>query len=779
LAHHLDLAAIGGGSGSDIWGWTDPETQREYAIMTRSNGTAFVDITDPEEPVYLGNLPSHTGASSVWRDAKTYLHYAYIVSDANIGHGVQVFDLHNLRDVENPPVTFTEAGHYPNVSSTHNIAIDEVSGFAYATGVRNSVPSSNNCAGGLHMINLANPTMPTFAGCYSDDGYFHDAQCVVYSGPDVAHVGKQICFGANATSASDTVTVVDVTNKAAPVRISKSPYAGSAYTHQGWLTPDQRYFLVDDELDESSFGHNTRTYIWNVEDLDVPVLHATYTATVASIDHNLYTRGNFAFLANYRSGLRILDLTDIDSGNVFETAFFDTYPASNSANFNGAWSSYPYFPSGTVIVSDIEGGLFVLRPNLCDPAAPATGLVATAAGPNTIDLNWPSLGPGETVDIQRAVGGCASPDTFATVATGISTSNWTDTAATGQVPVAYRLVRRTNQGLCAAPPGSCAEATTKGSCTAPPSFGGLATATSGGSACVADLSWSPALARCGGPARFDVHRSAAAGFEPSIATRIATAVGGSTWSDYAVNGGESWTYLVRAYDETTGIQDNNHVERTVAIVGALADGTWESGAEIGQPQIGLTIDLAAKHVGWHIDGETAHSGERSWSAHGVAGACQILETPDITLSSGQSSSFSMWGLWAYELGGDGLARDGAVVEISNNNGASWSPLVPVGGYPAVFGVSANDCGLAPGRGTFAGTSTASWTQSTFDLSAYNNGPPVRLRFLASTDLETTLEGWTIDDLAVTHAQVAGTCNPVLFADGFESGSTGGWSAAVP
>lgn len=353
LLAFMPLATIGGGEGNDIWGWTDPQTGKEYALMGRTNGTAFVDISDPVNPVYLGNLPTHT-TSTIWRDIKVYNDHAFIVSEAG-GHGMQVFDLTRLRNVPAPPVTFTEDGHYPGFGNAHNLVINEDSGFAYGVG-------TGTCSGGLHMVNIQNPTSPTNAGCFSSDGYTHDAQCVNYIGPDTAYQGREICFNAN----EDTVTIVDVTNKTSPMQLAREGYAGSAYTHQVWTTEDHEYLLVDDELDEQNFGHNTRTYIWNIADLNAPVLVGFYTAGVTSIDHNLYVVGRHTFEANYTSGLRILDITNIGSGSLSEVGYFDIYPANNSPNFSGAWSVYPFFESGVIIVSGIEQGLFILDPVLYD-----------------------------------------------------------------------------------------------------------------------------------------------------------------------------------------------------------------------------------------------------------------------------------------------------------------------------------------------------------------------------------------------------------------------------
>jgi choice-of-anchor B domain-containing protein len=351
LVTFMPLSSIGGGSGNDVWGWTDPTTGREYAIMGRTSGTSFIDITDAENPVYLGNLPPH-GANSSWRDIKVHADHAYIVSEA-AGHGVQVFDLTQLRSVTTPPMTFAETSHYGNIGSSHNIAINEDTGFAYVVG-------ATDCSGGPHFVDLANPAAPVFAGCHIETLYTHDTQCVVYAGPDPDHAGREICVNSN----TSRINVIDVTDHAASFLISETTYTGTGYIHQGWLTEDQRYYIQGDELDEQNFGHNTRSRIFDMTDLDAPVLIGTHDHATAAIDHNLYTHNGYAYMANYRAGLRIMDMSDIANGNISEIAFFDIYPSSDSASFNGAWSVYPYFDSGNVVISGIEQGLFIVRPNL-------------------------------------------------------------------------------------------------------------------------------------------------------------------------------------------------------------------------------------------------------------------------------------------------------------------------------------------------------------------------------------------------------------------------------
>jgi choice-of-anchor B domain-containing protein len=166
-------------------------------------------------------------------------------------------------------------------------------------------------------------------------------------------------------SNEDTLTVWDVTNKAAPVRLARQTYAGRGYTHQGWFTENHRYFVLDDELDETRFGHRGKTYVFDMANLTAPVLAGTYLAPTAATDHNQFVKGNYSYQANYRAGLRIVSLTNIaNPAALTEAGYFDVDPTSNAAGFAGAWHVYPFFPSGNVAIFSIQRGLFVVRPNL-------------------------------------------------------------------------------------------------------------------------------------------------------------------------------------------------------------------------------------------------------------------------------------------------------------------------------------------------------------------------------------------------------------------------------
>ncbi len=379
---------------NDIWGWTDPETEKDYALVGLTDGITFVDVTKPDEPIVVGKLdesnlnakyktltdPNYEACTigigdtgyaksltqgTAWRDHKVYNNHLFIGSDAQ-AHGVQVFDLTKLRDYNGEFLTFQHDALYTRLANSHNIVINEETGFAYVVGATNAEVCNT---AGLHIIDVNDPKNPVFAGCYEDttpprrranSAYIHDAQCIIYAGPDPDYQGKEICFNA----AEMSLVIADVTDKDSIVTLGFATEPNMHYAHQGWLTEDKSYFVMNDELDEVNLGRATKTYIFDVRDLDNPQFVDYYTHNSFSIDHNLYIKGDHIFATNYNSGLRILKMDDISSANLSLAAFFDTQPNSDANSFSGTWSNYPYFRNNVIVVSDISDGLFILKPNL-------------------------------------------------------------------------------------------------------------------------------------------------------------------------------------------------------------------------------------------------------------------------------------------------------------------------------------------------------------------------------------------------------------------------------
>lgn len=338
--------------GNDCWGYVSP-SGREYALMGLNSGLGVVDITDPVNPNILGTIDH---PDSPWADVKTFGEYAYVVNES--GGGVQIID---LSDVDNGNIALVGSTSVGGAASTsHNIAINTDSGYAYLCG-------SNGQNGGLIALDLSDPTNPTFAGAYNDL-YVHDAEIVSFT--DGPNAGREIAFCFVGGAGLD---IVDVTNKSNMFRISRTTYAGLNYSHQGWFDRENNIVYLNDELDEVNGAVPvTTTRVFDVSSLSAPNFIGSFTTGLPVIDHNLYTRDGFVFEANYRSGLRIFDATD-NPANPVEVGFFDTFSGPDDVGFDGAWSVYPFFPSGNVIVSDIQGGLFVLDPSF----AIAGGVPAT------------------------------------------------------------------------------------------------------------------------------------------------------------------------------------------------------------------------------------------------------------------------------------------------------------------------------------------------------------------------------------------------------------------
>ena len=335
-------------NGNDCWGYTSP-SGREYAIMCTSSGTNFIEITNPTNPVLIKHI---SGPNSLWRDAKTYQDFAYVVSEG--GSGIQVIKMTNI---DNGNVTLVNTVNDVGTSSTHNVAINTDSGYLYRLG-----GSSN----GARIYNLnANPASPQYVSSWNSR-YIHDAQIITYaSGP---YAGREVmfaCGGFNGGSSSTGLTIVDVTNKSNMQTLDQVYYSNPGYSHQGWLSSDRNYFFLGDELDEDGSFPST-THIIDVSDPANASAVDTYTNGNKAVTHNLYTLGDMVFAANYTSGMRIYDASD--PLNMSEFGYFDTSNGGDAATFNGLWSLYPYFPSGTVIGSDLEGGLFIwtISGNLLD-----------------------------------------------------------------------------------------------------------------------------------------------------------------------------------------------------------------------------------------------------------------------------------------------------------------------------------------------------------------------------------------------------------------------------
>ncbi|KEY74965.1 hypothetical protein S7711_01314 [Stachybotrys chartarum IBT 7711] len=399
LYHFLSHEALGswGGRGSSSWGWTS-EDGREFVAIGQYDGTAFAEITSEGKLSYLGRLPQYDPIGSNWREIRIVNDIAVIGSEA-IHHGVQFFDMKKILDLDPAnPTNFTQAdltGHWDELpmGRTHNIVVNQELNYAIAAGsvggnatirVRGDLP----CRGGLIFLDISDPTNVTSPGCAAGDGYVHDAECLVYRGPDERYYGRDICYGYN----EDTLTIYDVTNKTGnqTTIISITDYPGAQYVHQGVVNNEtwQEYIFIDDEFDErdARVGPMTQglptTHIMDIRDLENPVYSGYYAGKTRSIDHNQYVVGDYLYQSNYGNGLNVLDISTVTSdptgSGICEAGFFDIYPEDDdlpgggTVAFLGSWSSYAKFASGFIFVHTIERGSFVVKMTSKECPTPAT-----------------------------------------------------------------------------------------------------------------------------------------------------------------------------------------------------------------------------------------------------------------------------------------------------------------------------------------------------------------------------------------------------------------------
>ncbi|CAH0047663.1 unnamed protein product [Clonostachys solani] len=374
---HAELGSTyGRGAGS--WGWTSPEG-REFVGIAQEDGTSFSEVSKEGKLIYLGRLPQYTTAQpSLWREIKGYKSYLVIGSEA-VDHGVQIFDLRKLLDVDpKSPKVFSNADDLDGwwneelpLGRSHNVITNEERNYGGATGFQ---PRDGPLAAGLVFFDLTDPSNPVTLGGSGEDGYVHDAQCLVYRGPDEKYVERDICYGYN----EDSLTIYDVEDKSNITIISRISYETAQYTHQGWvLDPQwQNYIILDDEYDEVEVSNNGGiaypvSYIWDISSLENPKLTGQYTGPRSGIDHNQFIIDGFAHQSNYALGYHVLDVRSIPEdptgGSIKQVAFFDIHPEDDNApgggnvTFTGTWSHYPYFKSGYVVINTMDRGAFVVK----------------------------------------------------------------------------------------------------------------------------------------------------------------------------------------------------------------------------------------------------------------------------------------------------------------------------------------------------------------------------------------------------------------------------------
>jgi len=355
-------------AGSDIWGYTSP-AGREYALMTYKTGLAVVDVTDPDAAWVVGRASS---PSSSWKDVKVYGPHAYLVTEASRAAGAPALLIVDLTRVDEgvipEPVKYFADSTNPaetGESRTHNVVIDEGSGFLYRVGGGNGMR--------VYDVKGSYATAPRFLGRLGA-GYIHDAEVITFTSG--AYKGSEIAFACSAYGSNHGLQIWNVTDKTnTGVLLSYSTWTPVGYSHNVWLDPATNIAYVGDEGDEFH-GHvsHTTTHAFDVSNLREPRYLGHFNNEKKAIGHNFIIRKNFIFQANYASGVRVFDLSPAAEGRVNdieEVAFFDTYTPNDSNGWNGAWGVYVFSGSGLVVVSDVNGGLFVVSLDLWPSTSPA------------------------------------------------------------------------------------------------------------------------------------------------------------------------------------------------------------------------------------------------------------------------------------------------------------------------------------------------------------------------------------------------------------------------
>ncbi len=375
LSHIADRTP--GARGADIWGFLDLNTQREYAIVGYSSGTAVYDVSNAENPREVGFID---GQSTTWRDVKVYQFwnandnrwnaYAYVTAD-NASDGLFIIDLSQL------PQRISRISYSSDFTQAHNVYLVGID-FGTGLSITGDVPTlilagSDRSDGRFRAYSLADPAAPSFIAtpvtpanqASGNRLYMHDAasmvvsdsrkdtQCVNAGGSDHCDV----LFDFN----ESTVDIWDITVRTMPVRLSQLPYSNSGYTHSGWPSEDQQFLFVQDELDERDRGLATTLRVLSISDLNSPTLVGSWTGPSNAIDHNGFARGNRYYMSNYSRGLSILNITNPLSPTL--AGRFDTYPSSDGVGFPGNWGTYPFLPSGNIALSDIDSGFYMVADN--------------------------------------------------------------------------------------------------------------------------------------------------------------------------------------------------------------------------------------------------------------------------------------------------------------------------------------------------------------------------------------------------------------------------------
>lgn len=673
----------GGSYTAGCWGWTDTLSGREYAILGNQCGTAIVEVTNVAAMVERDFVP---GPCSSWREIAVHRNYAYVVSEA--GGGTQIIDLSYLPDSVHLVKSFTHTSGVKNTSRAHTVGAHD--GHLYLNGCANWSP------GGILIFDLADPENPLYRGEYAGT-YIHDS-----------FVKNDTIFGAAIYGTG--IVLVDATVKTAPVPLYTIGYAGAG-THNLATTADGAYILSTDEI-----GSTAKTLkIW---DRATSVKVAEYAGSPTAIVHNVFVREDLAIMSYYTAGIRVVDLTD--PADPVEVGGYDTY-AGDAGIYDGAWSVYPFFPSGKIIIGDMASGMYVVEVNVDAPLPPAPfSAYSDHSTPTSIELTWTD--PTEKADgsplsdfVIHVYRGNAY---IAEVDSGVGT--YVDPGRTTHVNYTYsiRAVTATDSSNVIT-----ASAWAGGHAQPKPPTSFTVADVAGGNL----LSWvNPSLQIDDTPlndlAWVLIHRDGA--LFDSVAQTSADTAQPRDWTDTS---GGYHTYHLRVRDDESPV-NYSAVTPTASGFGGLFTSLSES------------FDSAL--VAFQVTG--------SWDTTSTVSASAPHSLTDTPAGPTPPSSTSSLVTPRVALGPDPILRfkhiaivpfqDIAWVEISANNRVSWTTLKV---YNMVGHPLWTDSTADPGD----------WEEQVFDLHAYE-GDSVNIRFRLVTNSTVQGDGWYIDDLYIGTSQEA-------------------------
>lgn len=360
----------GGANGADyseVWGWTDTVSEKEYAFIGTSKGTSVVDISSLplKETALLPGPPSGYN----YHEFRTFGHHLYVGAegtDPAKRPGIQIHDLSTLPDSVTFVKTYTWKDTTTSVQSylrAHTLTID--GHFLYANG---------GDFGGTRIMDISDPVNPLQVGSYGKGStpYVHDA----YVRNDTLYAAA---INAGQLDIVDLTVKGHYTQNTASKVVSMVPTVPEGRTHQVWLSDDGRTMFVATEAPSATITNPYKLHIYDITNRNAPVEIASWVSSATASIHNVFVKGNFLYIAYYGDGFRVLDVSN--PANPIEVAFYDTYPGPRKSGdhpvFHGAWGVYPYFPSGKVAVSDMNTGLYVLTVNE-KPGGSVVGIVRDA-----------------------------------------------------------------------------------------------------------------------------------------------------------------------------------------------------------------------------------------------------------------------------------------------------------------------------------------------------------------------------------------------------------------